>query len=160
MQVTRTADLKEYCKFMRENAAEAQSLLNDLLISVTKFFRDAEAFDVLAKKILPEIFKAKLHGEPIRVWVPGCATGEEAYSLAMLLIEEAARQEQASADTDFRLGPGFPRPRRSAGGTLPDRDRKRRRAKTGCIDSSRGKAIITTSGRNCVTSSCSPCTTY
>ncbi len=93
MQVTRTADLKKYYEFMHENTAEAQSLLSDFLISVTKFFRDAEAFDAVAQKVVPEIFKANPHGETIRVWVPGCATGEEAYSLAMLLIENADRQD-------------------------------------------------------------------
>ena len=97
MHVVRTADMKKYCEFMEENAAEAHSLLSDLLISVTKFFRDAEAFDVVAKKVLPEIFAASQLGEPIRVWVPGCATGEEVYSLAMLLIEEAARREKRPA---------------------------------------------------------------
>jgi two-component system CheB/CheR fusion protein len=96
MQVARTADMKKYYEFMRANAAEAQSLLSDLLISVTKFFRDAETFDAVAKKVLPEIFKASPPGESIRVWVPGCATGEEAYSLAMLLLEQAARQDMRS----------------------------------------------------------------
>lgn len=93
MQVARTADIKRYYDLMRETAAEAQLLLSDLLISVTKFFRDAEAFDAVVKNVLPVIFKASPLGESIRVWVPGCATGEEAYSLAMLLIEQAARQD-------------------------------------------------------------------
>jgi two-component system, chemotaxis family, CheB/CheR fusion protein len=91
MQVTRAADLKEYYEAMRESADEAQALLGDLLISVTTFFRDAETFDKLAKAVIPELFKDKKADETVRVWVSGCATGEEAYSFAMLLLEEAAR---------------------------------------------------------------------
>ena len=65
----------------------------DLLISVTTFFRDTNAFDKLAALVIPRLFDEKAVPVPIRVWVPGCATGEEAYSIAMLLLEEAARQE-------------------------------------------------------------------
>ena len=93
MHVTRTHDLKEYYQYLSENADEAPALLGDLLISVTTFFRDREAFAAVVKEVLPEIFKESRHGETIRVWVPGCATGEEAYSLAILLLEEAVRQE-------------------------------------------------------------------
>jgi two-component system CheB/CheR fusion protein len=93
MQITRTDELTEYYDFLRENADEPQSLLADLLISVTTFFRDTGAFDTLAKSVLPNLFKDKDPSEPIRVWVSGCATGEEAYTLAMLLLEEAGRQE-------------------------------------------------------------------
>src|SRR5499427_8936645 len=91
MQVTRADDLKEYYDVMRDNPDEAQALLGDLLISVTTFFRDADAFDKLAKDILPELFKTKEPDETIRVWVSGCATGEEAYTFAILLLEEAGK---------------------------------------------------------------------
>ena len=91
MQVTRTDDLKEYYAVMRDSADEAQALLGDLLISVTTFFRDAEAFEVIIKDVLPQIFTGKNPEETIRVWVSGCATGEEAYTFAMLLLEEAAK---------------------------------------------------------------------
>ena len=94
MQVTRTDELQDYYDFLRENADEPQALLADLLISVTTFFRDTEAFNTLAKTALPSLFKDKDPSEPVRVWVCGCATGEEAYTLAMLLLEEAARHEQ------------------------------------------------------------------
>jgi len=93
MQVSRTETLQDYYEFLRDNAEEAQALLGDLLISVTTFFRDAEAFQVIAKEILPGLFKDKDPSEPIRVWVCGCATGEEAYSMAILLLEEASRHE-------------------------------------------------------------------
>src|SRR5215831_5200369 len=90
MQVTRTEDLKDYYEVIRGNVDEVQALLSDLLISVTTFFRDHEPFDTFAK-LLPHIFDGKEQGQPVRVWVAGCATGEEAYSIGMLLLEEAAR---------------------------------------------------------------------
>jgi two-component system, chemotaxis family, CheB/CheR fusion protein len=93
MQLVRAEDLTEYYEVMRDSPAEAQALLNDLLISVTTFFRDGEAFEKLAQDVLPELFKDKAADETVRVWVPGCATGEEAYALAILLLEEAARQK-------------------------------------------------------------------
>src|SRR5262249_55236927 len=91
MQVVRADDLNEYYDVMRDNAEEAQALLGDLLISVTTFFRDAEAFEKIARDVLPGLFAGRGADETIRVWVSGCATGEEAFSFAMLLLEEAAR---------------------------------------------------------------------
>ena len=91
MQVTRADDLKEYYDVMRDSADEAQALLGDLLISVTTFFRDAEAFEKIGKNVLPQLIASKEPEETIRVWVSGCATGEEAYSFAILLLEEAAK---------------------------------------------------------------------
>jgi two-component system CheB/CheR fusion protein len=82
-------DLTAYARLLREQATEAQALLKDLLISVTNFFRDREAFAALEKKIIPKLFEGKGAGDHVRVWVAGCATGEEAYSVAMLLCEYA-----------------------------------------------------------------------
>ncbi len=65
----------------------------DLLISVTTFFRDAEAFNLLKAQVIPKLFEGRDPMDPIRAWVAGCATGEEAYSVAMLLLEEASRHE-------------------------------------------------------------------
>lgn len=79
-------DYVEYINCLRENPNEILLLFNELLIGVTKFFRDREAFDSLKSKLYP-ILAAKKEDDPIRVWVAGCSTGEEAYSLAMLLIE-------------------------------------------------------------------------
>jgi two-component system CheB/CheR fusion protein len=92
MQVTRANNLQEYYDVMRDNSEEAQALLGDLLISVTTFFRDPDAFGKIAKQVLPELFKNKEPEETVRVWVSGCATGEEAYTFAILLLEEAAKQ--------------------------------------------------------------------
>ncbi|MGN6748867.1 MAG: chemotaxis protein CheB, partial [Xanthobacteraceae bacterium] len=83
MQVVRADDLKEYYDIMRDSADEAQSLLGDLLISVTTFFRDAEAFEKIAKNLLPQLIASKEPEETVRIWVSGCATGEEAYSFAI-----------------------------------------------------------------------------
>jgi two-component system, chemotaxis family, CheB/CheR fusion protein len=90
MQVNRTDDLGNYYDIIRDNRNEVDALLSDLLISVTTFFRDKDAFKALAK-LLPTVFEGKGQGQPIRVWVAGCATGEEAYSIGMLLLEEATR---------------------------------------------------------------------
>lgn len=81
------AGLPEYAKYLRENLEETPVLMKDLLISVTNFFRDPAAIDALAQKVLPSIFAKKRPGDSVRVWIPGCATGEEAYTIAMLLHE-------------------------------------------------------------------------
>jgi two-component system CheB/CheR fusion protein len=93
MQVLRTDDLATYYEGLREHPEEAQSLLSDLLISVTAFFRDAEAYETLRKLAVSQMFEGRPLDEPLRVWVCGCATGEEAYSVAMILIEEASRED-------------------------------------------------------------------
>jgi two-component system CheB/CheR fusion protein len=93
MQVNRTEQLSEYYDYLRENAEEAQALLGDLLISVTTFFRDGEAFEAVRKNVMPTLFENREADEPIRIWISGCATGEEAYSIAMLMLEEASRHE-------------------------------------------------------------------
>jgi two-component system CheB/CheR fusion protein len=93
MQVSRTNGLREYHELMRETPDEAQSLLSDLLISVTTFFRDREVFEALKTHVLPRVLESREEGDTIRVWVAGCATGEEAYSIGMLLLEEASRRD-------------------------------------------------------------------
>jgi two-component system, chemotaxis family, CheB/CheR fusion protein len=93
MQVHRMERLEEYLEFFRENVEEIQALFADLLISVTTFFRDSRAFESLARQAIPALFEGKPPSDHIRVWVPGCATGEEAYSIAILLAEESARRD-------------------------------------------------------------------
>ncbi len=92
MQVNGASDLPAYHTLVRTSPAERKALLQDLLISVTNFFRDAAVFESLWTS-LPELFKDKGPSHTVRVWVPGCATGEEAYSIAMLLCEYAAQLE-------------------------------------------------------------------
>jgi two-component system CheB/CheR fusion protein len=79
-------DYVQYVNYLRENPQEIDVLFNELLIGVTKFFRDAQAFEALKKK-LKNVVQDKKSGDPVRVWVAGCSTGEEAYSIAMVLME-------------------------------------------------------------------------
>lgn len=79
-------DYTHYINYLRENPAEIDVLFNELLIGVTKFFRDAQAFDSLKDKLFP-ILLNKTDSEPVRVWVSACSTGEEAYTIAMILLE-------------------------------------------------------------------------
>ncbi|HEU5295428.1 MAG TPA: CheR family methyltransferase, partial [Burkholderiaceae bacterium] len=83
-QITRS---DEYLRYARDNVAEVEALFRDLLIGVTNFFRDREAFKALEEKVIPTLVAHKADDEPLRVWVCGCSTGEEAYSIAMLLHE-------------------------------------------------------------------------
>lgn len=79
--------LKEYAACLRGNPTEVEALFQDILICVTGFFRDAKMFDLLKKKIFPKILKSRQDDAPIRLWVAGCSTGEEAYSLVITLVE-------------------------------------------------------------------------
>ncbi len=92
MQVNDTETLSLYLDFLRTHAGEAGALLQDLLISVTNFFRDRETFQALEAH-LPALFQNKQPEDEVRVWVAACATGEEAYSIAMLLLEYAGTLE-------------------------------------------------------------------
>ncbi len=87
--------LPEYLTFLQDHPEEVVLLAKDLLISVTSFFRDREAFQELERQVIPPLVRAKNADEPLRAWVPGCATGEEAYSIAMLLIEQLASAQKA-----------------------------------------------------------------
>jgi len=89
MQVNVQQNLPAYRDFLKERPEEARALLDDMLIGVTNFFRDRESFDALEREVMPEIMHGGRRDEPVRVWVPGCATGEEAYSIAMLLADQA-----------------------------------------------------------------------
>jgi two-component system CheB/CheR fusion protein len=77
----------EYVQLLRKDPEEAPALCGDILIHVTGFFRDPQVFEVLAKKVFPEIIQRHRDGSPIRIWVPGCSTGEEVYSITMSLLE-------------------------------------------------------------------------
>jgi len=88
MQVVDAPTLDDYIARLRSDREEITLLFRDLLIRVTSFFRDKEAFAVLETKVIPQLFEGKQADGAVRVWVPGCATGEEAYSLAILLREQ------------------------------------------------------------------------
>jgi two-component system, chemotaxis family, CheB/CheR fusion protein len=84
-------ELADYLEHLREHPEEATALYKDLLIGVTAFFREPEAYQVLEQRVVPELVQRQTGDVPLRVWVPACATGEEAYSLAMLLLEQFFR---------------------------------------------------------------------
>jgi two-component system CheB/CheR fusion protein len=83
-------DVDRYLELLAGDGDELRNLADDLFINVTRFFRDKKAFDVLAETIVPELTRAHPPDRPIRVWVAGCSTGEEAYSVAMLFLEQIA----------------------------------------------------------------------
>ncbi|MDP1726047.1 MAG: chemotaxis protein CheB [Bacteroidota bacterium] len=87
MQQCRINSIKDYVKLLLKDGKEADLLYKDLLINVTSFFRDMETFRYLKSTLLPELLKGKLPGETLRIWVPACSTGEEAYSIALLIAE-------------------------------------------------------------------------
>jgi len=82
--------LAEYAVFLKGNAKELDALYSDVLISVTSFFRNPEAFDALKRTVFPKLMSQRERDEPVRAWVLGCSTGQEAYSLAMTFAEAAA----------------------------------------------------------------------
>jgi len=81
-------DLPAYAAFIQQYPDEVVALLKDVLISVTNFFRDRKAFDAIAQDVLPQVLAGKTSEDQVRIWVAGCATGEEAYSFAMLCAEQ------------------------------------------------------------------------
>ena len=87
MHVHQIENLKQYLQFLQSNPPELDALFQELLIGVTSFFRDPQAFETLAQNGLPALIEGKSEGTTLRLWVAGCSTGEEAYSLAILLKE-------------------------------------------------------------------------
>ncbi|NBB72733.1 MAG: PAS domain S-box protein [Bacteroidetes bacterium] len=94
LTVNRQSKLVDYLELLREDPEETRALFQELLISVTRFFRDPGAFAALEETIIPTLFEGKGATEQVRVWSVGCATGEEAYSLAMLLHEQAEQMDR------------------------------------------------------------------
>jgi two-component system CheB/CheR fusion protein len=95
MAVQQIETMDGYVKYLQQTTQEVESLFRDLLIGVTKFFRDPEAFKILEKQVIPKIFADKPPGSLIRIWTPGCSTGEEAYSLAILMMERTEVMKQS-----------------------------------------------------------------
>ncbi len=87
MQLLKISSVDNYVKRLMDDDEEPQALFRELLISVTQFFRDPEAFELLASTVIPKLFEGRKPEDAVRIWVPGCATGEEAYSIAMLCCE-------------------------------------------------------------------------
>ena len=87
MAVHQLDKIEQYATYLKKKPAEIGILFKDLLIGVTNFFRDADAFEILKSKVIPELIKNKESENPLRIWIAGCATGEEAYSIAILVAE-------------------------------------------------------------------------
>ena len=98
IQLTNEADIDDYAAHLQDEPAEVERLYHDLLIGVTQFFRDQDAFDELNESVLKKL--AAEEDEQIRIWVPGCASGEEAYTIAMLLRREF---EQLGKEPNFKI---------------------------------------------------------
>jgi two-component system, chemotaxis family, CheB/CheR fusion protein len=94
MHVVNAPTLEAYVARLRADSVETKTLFRDLLIGVTSFFRDQDTFTILEEHVIPQLFEGKHADGIVRVWVPGCATGEEAYSLAILLREHMDRLAQ------------------------------------------------------------------
>ncbi len=95
ISINQLNSLEEYYLYLQSSPREATLLFHELLICVTRFFRDREAFEFLEKTVIPAVCARAPENEPIRVWVASCATGEEAYSMAMLFADEMRRQGKA-----------------------------------------------------------------
>ncbi|MEZ6102254.1 MAG: chemotaxis protein CheB [Pirellulaceae bacterium] len=91
MQLVRALDLSEYLRTIEADSDELDRLYRELLVEVTHFFRDPEAFDIIEKEVAPRLINERHNETDIRVWVSGCATGEEAYTLAMIIHDVAER---------------------------------------------------------------------
>ncbi len=94
MAAVETDDMDRYLEILRSDASELDLLARDLLINVTSFFRDPKVFDLLAEKVVPDLIRDRSLDRPLRIWIAGCSTGEETYSLAMLLYEQIAATKQ------------------------------------------------------------------
>jgi two-component system CheB/CheR fusion protein len=85
MSVNQISELRSYVRYLQQNPLEIETLFKELLIGVTSFFRDPEAFEALKEKVIPAILHGRPREQAVRIWVPGCSTGEEAYSIAILV---------------------------------------------------------------------------
>src|SRR5258706_12325527 len=94
----------DYIRYIKSKPGELDELYKDILIHVTSFFRDPDAFEALHKHVFPKLFQDHKAGT-IRVWVPGCSTGEEVYSLAMAMLEYIWRETQRTARPALRSVP-------------------------------------------------------
>ena len=98
MVINQIERLSDYVRYLQQNPLETETLFKELLIGVTNFFRDPEAFEILRTKIIPALVEGRSSDLPLRVWVPACSTGEEAYSIALLFREYADQ-----AQKDFKV---------------------------------------------------------
>jgi two-component system CheB/CheR fusion protein len=101
MVINHMDKIAKYSDYLGTHPVELQALFGDLLIGVTSFFREPETFLILKEKLLPELLKNRASKEPIRIWIPGCSTGEEAYSFAIAIQE--ILEETGAADVQVQI---------------------------------------------------------
>jgi two-component system, chemotaxis family, CheB/CheR fusion protein len=101
MVINQISEVKEYSEYLRTNPRELQLLFDDMLIGVTNFFREPQTFVILEEKIFPSILKNRTINDPIKIWIPGCSTGEEVYSIAMALEEFIESKEKTGVITQI-----------------------------------------------------------
>src|SRR5258707_656911 len=97
MVVHRLDGIDDYFTFLKRNPEEVDVLFREMLIHVTSFFREPETFEVLKTAVLPRFLEKRGHNDPIRIWLPGCSTGEEAYSLAIIVTERFDNRPESPA---------------------------------------------------------------
>jgi two-component system CheB/CheR fusion protein len=95
MVLHRISATDDYIKLLRKDRAEVEGLFQDILINVTRFFREPESFKTLSKEVLPQLLEHRKSEDSLRIWVPGCSTGEEPYSVAMVILEYLGERSQA-----------------------------------------------------------------
>lgn len=120
MALQRIDSLQKYLQVLHKNSSEVEALYQDILVHVTGFFRDPDAFQALRTKVLPNLAASRAAGRPIRVWVPGCSTGEEVYSIAMLLLEALGDQSGQTRIQVFGTDISEPPIQRARGGAYPE----------------------------------------
>jgi chemotaxis methyl-accepting protein methylase/chemotaxis response regulator CheB/signal transduction histidine kinase len=113
-------DVDRYLQELQTDPQECQALIEDLLIGVTRFFRDAEAWEALRQEVVCQLIADGNSSSPIRAWVPGCASGEEAYTLAILLYDEAEKSGYRGKIKVFATDVGMERLQRAREGVFPD----------------------------------------
>jgi two-component system CheB/CheR fusion protein len=96
MALQKIEEIEPYIRFLKENPGEVEALYQDILIQVTHFFREPDALNHLRKSVFPRLLHDRPDDSPIRIWIPGCATGEEVYSVAILLLESFEAETPAS----------------------------------------------------------------
>lgn len=100
MLLNKVKNLKSYLNLIDDNKEELDILYQDLLINVTSFFRDSDTYKYLKEYLIPKLLKTKIEGEPLRIWVPACSSGEEAFSIAMMILEV---QEKMDKPTPIKM---------------------------------------------------------
>ena len=143
--------MAEYVKLLEGDRAEIEALYRDLLINVTSFFRDPEMFEELKRRVFPAILEGKSHEDAIRVWVPGCSTGQEAYSLAMALVEFLDDRPVAPRIQIFATDLNDPATSRRPAPASTRRASKRRCPRSACAASSCARTTSTGSTRRSAT---------